>query len=568
MIGINSKYTHTSLAIRQLVHYVKSQGDYDIDFKEYTINQDMHDILGKIMEGSPDVLAFSCYIWNISKVMQLAEAIKKGTNRIKILLGGPEVSYDTIDFMNKFPYVDYIIRGEGEKPLHELLIKWGKGSLEGIAGLTFRKNNEVIHNEQEASVIDMNELVYPYCGENNFSNQYIYYEASRGCPFNCSFCISSNREGVRYLSVDRVKNDLDKLMKMQPKTIKFVDRTFNFNKYRTIEILDYIVKTNKNHCKIHLELTAEIIDEELLTYFNQLPQDMFQFEIGVQSVNPRTLQEVGRVSNFEKLARVVNRMMEGNNAHIHLDLIAGLPGENYESFKDSFNKVYHLGAHKLQLGFLKVLKGTTIHKKHKDYQIEFMDQAPYEVIKTQDMSFEELLSLKRIEKLVTRYYDESRFSNTLNLITQHMTPFNFFEKFSDYWHVNHIDLVSHKRKDLYDYLNDFMINLIGLNGEESLLDDFLLSERDHEIPTFLYAKDERSWIPYKHKLLKNTQFKEQYFKEYLDVPNKKLVNHFRLIEKGGKMVAYLYGSKDNIFERSKRIDVTHFFEGEDRWQTI
>jgi radical SAM superfamily enzyme YgiQ (UPF0313 family) len=520
-------------------------------------------MLAKILEKKPDIIGFSCYIWNIELVLQLAETIKMDNSDINIILGGPEVSFESRQTMEHYPFIDYIIRGEGELPLYNLAFALNRQeSFDKIPGLTYRVDKKVIINENQKSYVSLDDLSYPYTENEDFSNQYIYYETTRGCPFNCSFCLSSSEQGVRKLSMERIREDLLKLVRTEANAIKLVDRTFNFDKNRAMEIMSYIVEINKNNVKFHMELTAEIMDDEFIGFINQLPVDMFQFEIGVQSTNPKTLTAVNRRSDYQKLAAITRRIIEGKNAHVHLDLIAGLPYESYEIFKRSFNDIYNLRAEKLQLGFLKVLKGTSIRADADFYGIRYLDKAPYEVIRTNDISLSELLFLKKIEKLVTLYYDEHYFYNTLDTVMRYTTPFDFFDDLAKYWTKHSLFDSYHKRTMLFDVLFGFIQEKYSLDISDSLLDDFLLSEKKIEIPKYLYNKEEKQYAHLKHDLLGKHSFKSTYFQQQIDVPNKKLVNDFRLIEKDNEYFAYIYGDKNNIFNRSRRINVTKLLQGD------
>ncbi len=563
LVAINSKFSHSNLAVRYLSDYLRRNTQINVSFLELTINQDVDYMLAKILDKKPSVIGFSCYIWNIELVLQMAETIKIDNSDISITLGGPEVSFESLQTMENYPFIDYIIRGEGELPLHNLIVAMdGQESVEDIPGLTHRVNNSIVVNDDQKSYVALDDLSYPYLESEDFSNQYIYYETTRGCPFNCSFCLSSSEQGVRKLSLERIREDLLKLVRTKANAIKLVDRTFNFDKNRAMEIMSYIVEINNSNIKFHMELTAEILDDEFIGFINQLPLDMFQFEIGVQSTNPKTLIAVNRRSDYQKLAEITSRIIEGKNAHVHLDLIAGLPYESYDIFKKSFNEIYYLRAEKLQLGFLKVLKGTSIRANADLYGIKYLDKAPYEVIRTNDISLSELLLLKKIEKLVTLYYDEHYFINTLDAVMEFTAPFDFFEDFAGYWTKHSLFDSYHRKSTLFDHIFGFIQENYKLDVKDSMLDDFLLSEKNTEIPKYLFHKEEKQYAHLKHDLLTKNSFKSTYFQKQIDVPNKKLVNDFRLLEKDNEYSAYIYGDKNNIFNRSKKINVTKLLQGD------
>lgn len=563
LVAINSKFSHSNLAVRYLSDYLIRHTQINVSFLELTINQDFDFMLAKILENKPDIIGFSCYIWNIELILQMAETIKTDNSDIRIILGGPEVSFESEQIMENYPFIAYIIRGEGELPLHNLVSALSRQeSLDKIPGLTHRVNNVVMINENQKSYVALDDLSYPYLENEDFSNQYIYYETTRGCPFNCSFCLSSSEQGVRKLSLERIRKDLLKLVRTKANAIKLVDRTFNFDKNRAMEIMSYIVEINKSNIKFHMELTAEIMDDEFIGFIKQLPVDMFQFEIGVQSTNPKTLIAVNRKSDYSILAEITRRIIEGKNAHVHLDLIAGLPYESYGLFKKSFNDIYNLRPEKLQLGFLKVLKGTRIRADADKYGIRYLDKAPYEVIRTNDISLYELLLLKKIEKLVTLYYDEHYFIHTLDAVMRFTAPFDFFEDLAKYWTKNSLFDSYHKKSMLFDILFSYIQEKYQLDIRDSMLDDFLLSEKNIEIPKYLYDKEEKQYAHLKHDLLGKHSFKGTYFQQQIEVPNKKLINDFRLIEKDNEYLAYIYGDKNNIFSRSIKINVTTLLQGE------
>ncbi len=562
LVALNSKFSHTNLAIRYLAKYSKNQGIEDVEFQEFTINQDRHDILWKLLEDGPDLIGFSCYIWNIDETLKLCQAIKKGQPHIKILLGGPEVSFNTEVFLKAYPYVDLIIRGEGEITFVELMqALQKKHPLDLIEGITFREEETIFINPDRKTLINIDELPYPYQPTECFENQYIYYETSRGCPFKCSFCLSSSIQGVRRKSLEIVKNELLDLFKTKAKTIKFVDRTFNDHKKRTLELFRFISQNNPDHVKIHVEMTAELIDHELLNVIEQLPQDMFQFEIGIQSTYDKTLAEVSRRSDFQRLSQIVQQLIAFNNVHIHLDLIAGLPYESYDDFKVSFNQVAQMRGHKLQLGFLKVLKGTVMEEKKEAYGLVYLDEAPYEIIRNSWMTQLELLKLKQVEHLVEKYYNEQYFHSTLSLVFDCMKPFDFFERFANYWAANDLFNVSHKRIALYQILYHFLIEQ-NIDCTECLLDDFLMNEPNHDIPSLFWQGDEKNDQPIKHQLLSSQGFKQEILGVSEEISNKKLLNHFRLIKNNDRYMIYVYGNKENFFDRCRKIDVTKWVEGE------
>ena len=338
LVTLDSKFIHANLAVRYLKKFCKDD-DFDIEIKEFTINQKQEYILYEIFSADPQIIAFSSYVWNIEIIKGLAYIIKEAKNDIKILCGGPEVSFKTEKFMESEPFVDYVIFGEGELTFREFLLEFQKNSrnFKGIKGLAYRGNDKIVINEARDPIENLDIINYPYEENDDFQNKIIYYESARGCPFCCSFCMSSIDKKTRLFSISRVKNDLKTLLNTKARQIKFVDRTFNADYKRAMEIMKFIVQHNKNNMKIHFEITADIINDEFLKYIKTLPVNMFQFEIGVQSLNDKTLAEINRKMNIQRLNKVVKSIESSKNIHIHLDLIAGLPYEGYESFKRNKN---------------------------------------------------------------------------------------------------------------------------------------------------------------------------------------------------------------------------------------
>ena len=414
---LNSKYIHTALSIRYLKSY--SQDITDIDLMEFTINQNVDFIAGEIYKRNPDIIGFSTYIWNRDKTLKVCETIKLVYPDVKIILGGPEVYFDGQDLMVEHWYIDFIVYGEGEITFKELLesILMGKKDYSYINGLIYRKGDSIIQNPPRKLIKNLDSIPSPYSfiGD-EFKNKIVYLVSSRGCPFNCQFCLSSTIKGVRYFSLDRVKEDLEKLIDAKVKQVKFVDRTFNANKEYAMEIMNFIMEKDPHNMNFHFEVTAHLLDDDMLKFLKRAKEGLFQFEIGVQSTNVKTLEAIGRKTNLPKLKKVTEEIKSYNNIHQHLDLIAGLPYEDYDSFKDSFNYVYEIKPEKIQLGFLKLLKGSGLRNKRGKYGFKFLDSPPYEVLETNYISYEEMLKLKGIEDLVEKYYNEGYFEHSIEYI--------------------------------------------------------------------------------------------------------------------------------------------------------
>lgn len=553
LVTLDSKFIHANLAVRYLKNFCKND-NFDIIIKEFTINQKQEYMLGEIFSADADLICFSTYVWNVEYIKELAYIIKEAKKNIKILCGGPEVSFEVEKFMINESFVDYVIFGEGEMTFREFLLEVQRGApyFKNINGLAFREKDKIIVNEHRAPIIDLDIINYPYEERNDFQDKIIYYESSRGCPFCCSFCMSSIDKKMRGFSMDRVKKDLTLLLNTMARQIKFVDRTFNADYKRAMEIMDFIVTHNKNNMTIHFEITADIINDEFLNYINKLPVNMFQFEIGIQSLNDKTLAEIDRHMNIDKLNHVIKGIEKGKNIHIHLDLIAGLPYEDYATFKKSFDGIHKLHAEKIQLGFLKVLKGTKIYADINKHGIKYRNVSPYEVICTKYITAEELLKLKKVEELTERYYNEKYFEKSLHYILNNIfteSAFEFYEHFSEYWQQNDLYKISHSRKNLYKILFDY-VNFINKMTEEflwCLRYDYVFNNQYEDLPEYLNREAEDKYKLVKRTLSNDIKFKEKYFKEA--GKEIKIANEFRIVDICNKATLFIYRDKKNIFNR-------------------
>lgn len=549
LVTLDSKFIHANLAVRYLGKYCS---EFDIKIKEFTINQKQEYILGEILAADADIICFSCYIWNIDYINDLSYILKEAKNKAKILYGGPEVSFEIKKLMEENPFIDYIIFGEGEVTFKEFLEEFQKtnSKLHKIKGLAFKEDGNVIINESRELINNLDDIIYPYNENEEFSNKIIYYESSRGCPFNCSFCMSSIDKKMRVFSIERVKEDLKKLLNTKARQIKFVDRTFNADYRRSMEIMKYIVENNKNYMTIHFEITADIINDEFLNFIGKMPVNMFQFEIGVQSLNEDTLREINRHMDKNKIFHVIEEIGKNNNIHMHLDLIAGLPYEDYETFKLSFDGIYKLNAEKIQLGFLKVLKGTKIYKDKGKHLIKYRQKAPYEVICTKYITIKELLKLKNIEELVDKYYNEKYFNNSLKYITKKIffdSAFKFYDSFSEYWQKNDLYNKSHSRKKLYKILYDYIEYIDRLDDEfiSALKFDYIFNNQHEDLPDYLDRESEDKFKNIKRRLANDNEFKNKYF----PLIEGKVINDFRIADVGGNITIFVYKEKNNIFNR-------------------
>lgn len=562
---LNSKFIHSNLAIRYLKSYVENINP--IEIKEFTINQNIDFIASEIYKMRPDILGFSTYIWNLEETLKVAEVIKIVSPSTKILLGGPEVSFDGEDVLDKYSFIDFIIYGEGEETFKEFIeATIFQKDYKHVLGLIYRDNN-VIKNLPRPLIKDMNIIPSPYKKiSDDYKNKIVYYESSRGCPFNCEFCLSSTIKGVRYLPIERVKEDLDSLIKSGVSQVKFVDRTFNANKNFAMEIMRFIMDKNPDDINFHFEVTAHLIDEELLEFLKQPKEGLFQFEIGVQSTNNDTIEAIGRVTDFEKLKKISKIIKSYNNIHQHLDLIAGLPYEDYCSFKESFNDVYRIRPEKLQLGFLKLLKGSGLRLDEKKYGYKYLDKPPYEVLESKYLKYDEVVKLKGIEDLVEKYYNEEYFSNSLDFIVTNLysTPFEFYEDFSNYWGGKTLDKVSHSRLGLYKILLDFYIDknfdYLDLFGD-LLKYDYIKNNKNTSYPKIHI--ENKNMLNQKdiHEILKDERIINNYLQGYRDIPTKKVIKNIIIADFKYDIMKVISNNYRPIKEKTTTYIIFDFTDG-------
>lgn len=460
LVAINAKYIHTNLAVRSL----KAQlADFDVEIVEVSINDPLHRIIKLLLDTDAKRIGFSCYIWNIEMVLKLAEVLKKARPQLQIIFGGPEVSFDGLGLMKEHRFCDFIIQGEAEDKLKALLKNDDNlQKLFQVPGLCYRNlAGEIIENP-DAEPAPLNQLVFPYANVDldRLKNKIIYYETIRGCPFACSYCLSSTKPGLKLLDLDRVLSELDFFIGAGVKQVKLVDRTFNCDLARAKAIFKHLIKGGGD-TNFHFEMTGDRIDDEMIDLLKTAPPGLIQFEIGVQSTSPDTLTAIGRKISVSRTEEHVKKLLDQDNIHIHLDLIAGLPHESYELFKSSFNQVIALRPDMLQLGFLKCLKGTRIRNQADRHDYQYASYVPYEIISNKYISAKELYQLRQIEVLVDRYFNSGAFKDSLAFIFTaqiYPTPFDFFEAFSIYWEsCGYYDLGKSKEQlflILYEFFAD------------------------------------------------------------------------------------------------------------------
>lgn len=494
LVAINAKYIHSNLAVYSLRAYTKDC-ENTVKIANFTINNLTEDIVRGIYEESPDVVAFSTYIWNVEYVKKVAWQIKQVMPQAKIWLGGPEVSYEPENFMRENPWADILMLLEGEETFRELVEN--KIPCAYIKGIVYRNGEDIIKNPYREPM-DIDRLVFPYEDLGEFENRIIYYESSRGCPFSCSYCLSSIEKSVRFKSLDIVKREIKFFIDNKVPQVKFVDRTFNCSHARTKELWKFITDNDNGITNFHFEISADLMDDEEIELISHMREGLIQLEIGVQSTYEPTIKEIRRTMRLERLYEVVRRINTFGNTLLHLDLIAGLPYEGIETFKKSFNDVYALKPSELQLGFLKVLKGSYMHEKADEYGIKYTLSPPYEVLSTRWLSYADILILKRIEDVVENYYNSGQYKHTVSYLeTLFDTPYELYEAVSQYYTKNSLWGVNHSRTARYEILYDFGIS-VGADAlvlSQLMTYDMYLRERLKKRPSF--AKD---ISPYKSEI--------------------------------------------------------------------
>lgn len=490
LTAINAKYIHSNLAVYSLKAFAPRYEE-EISIREYTINQPLDDILMDLYEAGPDVVCFSCYLWNIQYVEQIITELPKILPDTEIWLGGPEVSYDAPAMLGRYPMVSGIMCGEGEETFRELAEYFheeGK-ELHGIRGIVFRDWDGTVVRNESRPAMDLSSIPFVYEKLENFRNRIIYYESSRGCPFSCSYCLSSVDKCLRFRDIGLVKKELQFFIDHEVPQVKFVDRTFNCRHDHAMAVWEYIREHDRGKTNFHFEIAADLLNEEELRLINSMRPGLIQLEIGVQSVNPRTIREICRRMDLDKVRSNTARIREAGNVHQHLDLIAGLPYENIESFERSFNEVYGMRPEQLQLGFLKVLKGSLMHEKAEEYGILYRDRAPYEVLSTRWLSYGEIIRLKKVEEMVEVYYNSAQFTNTLRRLEGHFpSAFAMYEALGAYYEKNGLYGMNHSRIARYEILYRFLCGSGVKNPEEYrqwLTLDLYLRDNVKNRPAFL-----------------------------------------------------------------------------------
>lgn len=577
---LNSKFIHTNLAIRYLNQMVKDIEDIDVDIREYTINNELDFILKDIYANNYDVILFSTYIWNVNDIVKICNNLKKVNKNVKIALGGPEVTYDSEESMKKYDFVDYILYGEGELVFRDF-VKSLKGDIEikDVNGIVYRNNGDIVKNKPMKDIENLDIIPSPYVDLNKaeYENRIVYYETSRGCPFNCQYCLSSTLQGLRYFSIDRVKSDLKALIDARVSQIKFIDRTFNANKKFAMEIMQFLMENDNDYTTYHFEVTAHLLTEDMLEFLKECKEGLFQFEIGVQTTNEKVLEAVGRRDDFSKLSYVVQKIASYRNIHQHLDLIAGLPYEDYNSFENSFNDVFNLGIEHLQLGFLKMIKGTGIRNNADEHEFRYKDYPPYEVLYNKYITYNEILKLKDIEEILERYFNSKNFVLSMRYIIHNYykeSPFKFFEDFATYFDKNGYFNMSQGKNKLYKILLDFYTEKINKNIElftEIIKYDYISLGKTSNVPGFMSKIEVEDFKNRCHLFLQNEENILKYIPRFENTPAKQIIKHVHFepfkydilklkenikadLDKKESIVLFVYDDK-KVFEKSKSYTV-------------
>lgn len=464
---LNAKFIHTNLALRCLKAY--AEPEYHPSIIEYTIKDPTFNIVSDLYQKKPNVVGFSCYIWNIEETIKVIKMLKTVDPSVVVVLGGPEVSYDTNLWLRQIKEIDYIVVGEGEQSFKDLLdFLSQKRMINEVPGLAYVQDDKFILNPLPPK-LDLRLSPSPYRFDEDIPDlpkRIVYVETSRGCPFSCQFCLSSIEVGVRYFNRDKVKEDIRFLMDNGSKIIKFVDRTFNISRSYAMEMFQFLIDEHQPGVVFQFEITADIMRPEVIQFLNEnAPAGLFRFEIGVQSTNDLTNELVQRRQNFEKLKRTVTMVKSGGKIDQHLDLIAGLPEEDYSSFRNTFNEVFEMRPEELQLGFLKLLRGTGLRVEAEKYGYVYVDQAPYEIFSNNVLNFDDILRIKQVEDVLEKYWNAHRMDRTLEYLFEHVfeTPFDFFQQFGTFWEERNWSKIGHQLEDLYTRLYSFLEGLDNIS---------------------------------------------------------------------------------------------------------
>ena len=544
LTAVNAKYIHSNLAVYDLQAYASEYTDHII-LKEYTINQQKDDIMRDIYLEHPDVVCVSCYIWNLSFVKELMADLIKILPGADFWAGGPEVSYDAEKFLTENSEFKGVMVGEGEETFKELAgyyVEKNPQDLKDMTGICYRDGDQIIHNGWR-QIMDLSSIPFIYKDLSEFKNRIIYYESSRGCPFSCSYCLSSIDKKLRFRDTETVKKELQFFIDNKVPQVKFVDRTFNCKHDHAMAIWKYINEHDNGVTNFHFEISADLLREEELQEMSTMRPGLIQLEIGVQSTNPDSIKAIHRTMDFEKLKGIVDRIHSFGNIHQHLDLIAGLPYEDYDSFRNSFNDVYALKPQQLQLGFLKVLKGSHMMEMCREYGIVYKTQEPYEVLSTKWLDYDHVLKLKTVENMVEVYYNSGQFKNTLVFLEKYFDdPFRMYEALGRFYEKKGYSEISHSRMRRYEILMEFAGEQKEIPSEalsDVMLLDLYLRENLKSRPSF--ASDQK---PYERLIWDYRKAKK--------IPKTAHIEVFR----DGKKLLFDYTDRDPLTNNAQLTDIT------------
>ena len=558
LAACNAKYIHSNLAVYDLQAYAAKYADHII-LKEYTINQQKDDIMRDIYLEHPDVVCVSCYIWNLSFVKELMADLTKILPDADFWAGGPEVSYDAEKFLAENPEFTGVMVGEGEETFLELsghYIEQSPADLKDITGVCYRDGEKIVHNGWR-QIMDLSSIPFIYKDLADFKNRIIYYESSRGCPFSCSYCLSSIDKCLRFRKIELVKKELQFFIDHEVPQVKFVDRTFNCKHDHAMAIWKYITEHDKGITNFHFEVAADLLNEEEIELIRRMRPGLIQLEIGIQSANPETIREIHRTMDLKKVRAKVERIREKGNVHQHLDLIAGLPYENYESFGHSFNEVYAMHPDQLQLGFLKVLHGSFMYDNAEAYGLVWQDRPPYEVLFTDWLPYGDVIRLKKVEEMVEVHYNSGQFANTMeHLVKEFPSPFDLYVELGEYYEKNGLFGINHSRLARYENLWQFIRTQIPDRADsyrEWLTLDLYLRENVKNRPAFAgenqVTKEEMT------AFYREETETHRYLKEYdgFDARQLRKMTHLEKID--GKYLLFDYRNRSRLSQNAATYEV-------------
>lgn len=571
LTALNSKYIHTNLAVRYL-HQFAAQRGYDCEIAEYTINQHLPDILDEIYRQQPDVLLLSCYIWNIEMMLDLAEEYRRICPDVTILAGGPEVSYNSEQLLREQPAFDAVLCGEGEAPFLEYLqFLPGARTIHEVHSLVWKDASGQIVRNPAAEVLDMAQLPFPYPDLEQLSDRILYFESIRGCPFRCSYCLSSVAGRVRYLPLDLCFERLQRFLDAKVRQVKFVDRTFNCSKEYTMAIWRYLADHDNGITNFHFELTAHLIDQEMIDFLKTVRKGLFQFEIGVQSTNPDTIREIRRTTDTERLLAICRELDRPKNIHLHLDLIAGLPYEDFDSFGRSFDTVMQIRPQQMQLGFLKVLKGSYMAQAAQEYGLVYSRKAPFQVVRTRWISYAELLRLKDMEAAVEDYYNSGLFPNQISwMLDQEDSAFSFFLDFGRYRVEQGLHLIPQNLEDRCTTLKDYYfarhperLSQLALLHDLCLF-DLCCHTKPKKLPDWVSGEQNLAYREQIRSFYRDEELMQRLFPSYQGMDSKQLskTSHLQIfsfdpVTHAAGPVALLFDYHDrDLLGSARRIDVS------------